>query len=122
MRARKRAGFTLIELLIALSVIAIIITILLPNLLAAFGNAHDVAAKGYLHHVVKGIESARERETYKLPPARSCAALTFQAQDPSSVTSCRYLPDPASDSYTVTAVSAAGTTFVYDGSQIVQLP
>ena len=119
---RKHTGFTLIELLIACAIIGIIIAVTLPNLLGAVNRAEDTATKAYIHHVVKGIEAARNGSTNALPPVQSCAALTYTPRDPQSVLSCQYDPDLSSDRYTVTAVSVNKRKFVYDGAEIVSVP
>ena len=118
MNTHKHDGFTIIELLIVSAISGILIAIAVPNLRPAMDNANDTAVKGYIFHVVNGIEAARDRETYVLPPLQSCAALTNISVDPASVTSCSYDADPDHDLYTVTAVSVTGTTFRYDGTEI----
>ena len=122
MKICNRAGFTLIELLVVCAVLGIIVAVLLPNLLAAVNRTEDTATKTYIHHVVKGIEAARNSTTYALPLPQTCAALTKTLRSPESVASCLYEPDPSSDRYTVTAVSVNGTKFVYDGAEIELVP
>lgn len=119
---KTRNGFTLIELLIICAILGILIAVLLPNLLGAVNRAEDTATKAYIHHVVKGVESARDGNTNALPLSQSCAALTYLPKDPQSVANCRYDPEPERDRYTITAVSVNNKTFVYDGSEIVLLP
>ncbi len=121
MKTHKHTGFTIIELLIVSAILGILIAITVPNLWSAVGKANDTAVRGYISHVVNGIEAGRDRETYKLPSAQSCAALIHLVTDPASVNACSYDAEPERDFYTVTAVSVTGKTFQYNGSEVVQI-
>lgn len=72
-RWRPRAGFTLIELLIVIAVLLTLMTIAIPNLLRARGNANEASAVASLRTITTA--QATYQQTYGSGYAPSLAAL-----------------------------------------------
>lgn len=119
----RNDGFSIVELLIAMLVLSVLLAVTLPNLLQARYHADDVVAKGYLYHVVQGVETKRiGNAKFSVPQSQSCAVLAGKAADPVSVSGCTYTSVLAQDSYTLTVESVTGETYFYNGNQISVLP
>ncbi|WP_261664609.1 type II secretion system protein [Deinococcus sp. Marseille-Q6407] len=123
----SQQGFTLVELLIVLSITAVLLAVLLPNLFQARARANDGATVAYLRHCISGAEMQRDELGY-LPASlngRQCNdssadALSTSAQpEPSAVVSgtskITLLPD---QSVSVTAQSVSGARFTFDGGTL----
>lgn len=121
MTAKSTAGLSVVETLLSTSILSILAVAAIPHLQSAVGAAQDLATQAYVHHVIKGVEIERGNVETTLPERQSCADLTHVRRDPASVSSCLYEPDMNKDSYTVTATSVTGTTFHYDGSEVLRL-
>ena len=121
MKRPSASGFTLIELLIVIAIIGILAAVLVPNLLSARNRAQDSTTQTFIFEVMKGVEARRDLGNQFLPAATfSCAALTDRPSIPSSIKQCKYEPDMATRTYTVTAESVSGRILRFDGKQIIE--
>jgi prepilin-type N-terminal cleavage/methylation domain-containing protein len=59
---RRPRGFTLIELMIAITIIAVIIAIAVPNLISSRKNANEIAAIGSLKTIANAQQLYREAD------------------------------------------------------------
>lgn len=106
-RRLRTRGFTLVELLTVISIIALLISILLPSLAKARGQAKKVKVQTQIDAISKGLEMFRNehRDQYPDSAASVLNGATWQArQDPvTGVTSVQN----ADDSGTVTVADNA---------------
>ncbi len=65
----KRAGFTLVELLVVISIVALLISILLPALTAARQSAQTVYCSSNLRQVGIALAIYADQHKFQLPPA-----------------------------------------------------
>ncbi len=123
MSRKGKSGFTLVELLIVIAIIGILGIVLIPNLLAARNRADSSVTQGYIRFVIMGVESQRDYASASLPPASStCVQLAGRNPEPGSVERCKYEPNTANETYTITAESVSGKIFHYDGNEIKEVP
>ncbi len=101
MQTLSKKGFTLIELLLVMSIIALLATVLFPNLLNARRAALDRTSQVYARNVsqwaTSWLASDQTRRTSDLPT--SCVASEYISEGALSVTpvgviACEVLVDP----------------------------
>ncbi|MBN2212270.1 MAG: type II secretion system protein [Sedimentisphaerales bacterium] len=68
MKIRKRKAFTLIELLVVVSIIALLVSILLPALSQAREHAKRTVCSANLHHISQGMFLYTENYEHCVPP------------------------------------------------------
>ena len=116
----QRHGFTILELLSVIAIIGTLATALLPNVLQARNKAYDSTAQSYIYQVVVGVEARRNTLSQTLPTSTGdCFFYTDLPADPQSVKQCKYEPSIATDSYKITAESASGEIFHFDGTHVI---
>ena len=76
-RKRARRGFTLIELLVVISIIALLISILLPSLSNARKHAQRVACSSNLHNALLGIHGYAADNDSRFPPTIYFVSMTY---------------------------------------------
>jgi prepilin-type N-terminal cleavage/methylation domain-containing protein/prepilin-type processing-associated H-X9-DG protein len=64
---KKRAGFTLVELLVVISIIALLVSILLPSLKKARDQAKDTLCKANLHQLGLSVQYYIQDSSDRLP-------------------------------------------------------
>ncbi|ANE42748.1 prepilin-type N-terminal cleavage/methylation domain-containing protein [Deinococcus puniceus] len=113
-------AFTLIELLIVISIVGILATVLISNLLAARNRAISTATQAYVLDVVTGVETQRDTVTGALPIiAPSCTAASGNPGLPASVKTgtCQVIFGTTNkDFFVVNATTRNGTDYTYDGT------
>ena len=104
-RARRRAGFTLIEILVVIVVIAILATLVAPNIFQHVGAAKSATAKSQIEMLGAALDAYRlDNGTYPNTQQGLEALWTIPAVDPPSNWRGPYLrkpvpPDPWGRAY-----------------------
>ena len=76
-RCSSGSGFTLVELLVVISVIALLISILLPSLSRARRMAKVTKAHAELRQITIALDIYKQENAWKIPPTRfSCSSRT----------------------------------------------
>jgi general secretion pathway protein G len=80
-RNQRRSGFTLMEILIVLAILAVIISLVLPNFLGAQQDANKKTAKMAVNGVEEAAKIYAAQHDGEFPPSID-AMLTNQGNDP----------------------------------------
>lgn len=115
----NQQAFTLIELLIAVTVIALLSAIMVPNLLAARNRGHDGVSVGYGRHMLGYATSWLTNDPFnKVSGLKAeCTASEYVSEGaslilPASVTACEIIKI-GSDQYGVKVRSISGKEFIF---------
>ena len=90
---RSRRGFTLIELLVVIAIISLLVSILLPSLVAARELAQRTACLVHMRHLtIAGREYADEHDGRVVPPDTGPRSWVDNGNTPEAVTTGKLFP------------------------------